>query len=241
VLVRALGVGERGAVSAGDPDPLLTVAWLLPPVLLAIGGHLCARWEDDRGPVLLVALGLLLADPVAAGVVDLARFPDRSWGSLLGVAQGVTGMLAGAVAWSRRGRAGGAGTLLAGMEPARRPLVIAPLVLLALAALYPSVAGERMGVLQPLIVVLGGPGGLPSVVAAVGIVLLAPVAARATPHAGALALVSLAVVTLARLAWQLADVLAERVVATVWLWLELLAAVTLLALGARVLADRGRQ
>lgn len=240
VVARVFGVWEGGPGPAAAPGPLLLGVRLLPPVLLAIGGHLCARREDDRGPVLLAALGLLLADSLVTGARDLVRLPVTTTPALLGLGQALLGALAGAVAWTRRGAVDGAGSLLGGMEPARRPVVIAPVVLLALAALYPSVAGDGMRALQPLLVVLGGPRGLPTLVAALAIVLLAPVAARATPSAGALALLSLAVVTLGRLALQLDDVLAERVAATVWLWLELLAAVTLLALAGRVLGARGQ-
>jgi hypothetical protein len=239
--VRALGLGGGDPRLLAEPDPLLLGVRLLPPVLLALGGHLCARREDDRGPVLLAAVALLLADSLVAGVRDLVRPSVPSALSLLGLGQALFGTLAGAVAYTRRGTVAPGASLLGGMHPARRALVIAPVVLLALAALYPSVAGDGMGALQPLVVVLGGAGGLPTLVAALGIVLLAPVAARATPAAGGLALSSLAVVTLGRLALQLDDVLAERIAATVWLWLELLAAVTLLVLGGRVLGASRRQ
>jgi hypothetical protein len=224
----AAGVGVASllgrAVVLDERTPLLVAVRLVTPALLALGGHLLARREDDRGPVLLVALGLLLAPGVSADLVTVLRVGETHPLAVGGLAQSALGVLAAAVAWLRLGTAPRSRSSLTVLGAPARAALIGAVVLLALAELYPSVASPYVGALQPLVAVLGL-DGLPTLLAALGVALIAVLTARAEPAAGALALGALAAVTLGQVVLLLGDVLAEQVAATIWLWLRLLGGV----------------
>jgi hypothetical protein len=224
----AAGVGVASllgrAVVLDERTPLLVAVRLVTPALLALGGHLLARHVDDRGPALLVALGLLLAPGVSADLVTLLRVGETHPLAVGGLVQSVLGVLAAALAWLRLGTATRERSALSVLGPPARAALIGAVVVLALAELYPSVASPFVGALQPLVLVVGL-DGLPTLLAALGVALIAVLTARVEPAAGALALGALAAVTLGQVVLLLGDVLAEQVAATIWLWLRLLGGV----------------
>jgi hypothetical protein len=203
--------------------------------VVALAGRALLHGEQDP---LLVGVGLLLAESVAGGVRDVLRLPGApTWLGLAALGQSVLGAIAGLLAVIRRPKVPPRERLLAVLGPGRRAVLVAAIVALGLAALYPRLLTPEVGALEPMVVVLGPGGGLPSLVAAVAIVLVAPVAARATPGAGLLAVAAVAAVTLARVALHATDLGAPQVAPSPWLWLEIVAAVALLGLVASV--DRG--
>jgi hypothetical protein len=224
---RAVVLDERG--------PLLVAVRLVVPALLATGGHLLARRTDDRGPVLLVALGLLLAPGVSADLVQLSRVGQLHPLALGGLLQSVLGVLAAGAAWLRRETPPREQGALAALGPAGRATMVGAVVALALAELYPSVTGPLVGPLQPLLAVLGADAA-PTLLAALGVALIAVLVGRAGPAAGALGLGALAAVTLGQVALLAQDVLAGQVAATVWLWLRLVAGIVVAGVAARLVA-----
>jgi hypothetical protein len=221
------------AVVLDERSPLLLAVRLLIPALLALGGHLAARRGDDRGPALLVALGLLLVPGVAGDLLAVTRVSDLHPLALGGLAQSSLGVLAAGLAWLRLGTPPRGRATFALLGPPARALTVGAVVVLALAELYPSVTGPLVGALQPLLVVLGA-SAFPTVLAALGVALIAVVAGRAEPAAAALVLASLGAVTLGQVALLLEDVLGGRVAATVWFWLRLLGGVVVAATALRV-------
>jgi hypothetical protein len=222
------------AVVLEERSPLLVAVRLLMPALLALGGHLVARRGDGRGPAMLVALGLLLAPGVSADLAQVARVTDLHPLALGGLLQSALGVLAAALAWLRLETSARERATLARLGPPARALMIGTVVVLALAELYPSVTGPLVGALQPLLVVLGA-SGLPTVLAALGVALIAVLAGRAEPAAAALALGALAAVTLGQVVLLLEDVLAGQVAATVWFWLRLLGGAVLAVMALQLL------
>jgi hypothetical protein len=216
------------AVVLEERSPLLVAVRLLMPALLALGGHLVARRRDDRGPAMLVALGLLLAPGVAGDLLYVTRVSDMHPLALGGLAQSTLGVLAAALAWLRLGTPARERSTLVLLGPPTRAVVV-----LALAELYPSVTSPLVGALQPLLVVLGA-SGFPTVLAALGVALIAVLAGRAEPASAALALGALAAVTLGQVVLLLEDVLAGQVAATVWFWLRLLAGTVVAAMALRL-------
>jgi hypothetical protein len=235
LLGAAVGVAALSgrAVVLEERSPSLVAVRLLMPALLALGGHLVARREDDRGPAMLVALGLLLAPGVAGDLSYMARVSDVHPLALGGLAQSVLGVLAAALAWLRLGTPARERATMSLLGAPARTLLVGAVAVLALAELYPSVTGPLVGALQPLLVVLGA-SGVPTVLAALGVALIAVLAGRAEPAAAALALGALGAVTLGQVVLLLEDVLAGQVAATVWFWLRLLGGTVVTAMALRL-------
>jgi hypothetical protein len=221
------------AVWLGERDPLLVVVRLMAPGLLALGGHLTARRVDERGPVLLVALALLLVPGLVGDLRLLSRVGDVHPTAVGGLVQSGLAVAAGVVAWTRWHAVPRSASTSSRLGATARAVLIGAGVLVALAELYPSVTGPLVGPLQPLVAVLGA-AAWTTVVAALGVTLVVVVVARAAPPAASLTVLALAVTTLAQVALQVQDVAAGRVSATLWLWLELLAALALGGVAVRL-------